>query len=135
FKFDKITSYLNKIFNLVHIDIKIKKQNIIHLCFIPISSMTFFIYSFSLFPLIDKLIDNNFIKESILKYSYYPNKVCTNIPSGTYIKLIGTNNVSISNINTYDYAFLSTGLLNKDITFEASTCNKTQEHITNQRSQ
>jgi len=135
FKLDKITLYLNKIFDLVHVEIEVNKQNIVHLFFIPISSMTFFIYSFSLFPLLDKVVDNNFIKESILKYSYYPNKVCTNIPSGTYIKLIGTNNVSISNINTYNYTFLSTSLLHKNITFETSTCNKFKKHITRQSSQ
>ncbi len=134
FKLDKITSYLNKIFNLVHINIEIKRQNIIHLFFIPISSMTFFMYSFSLFSLIDKVIDNNFIKESILKYSYYPNKVCTNIPSGTYIKLIGTNSVSMTNVNTYNYTFLSTSLLHKKITFETSTCDRTQKHITKHKS-
>ncbi|DAB30066.1 MAG TPA: hypothetical protein CFH84_06225 [Sulfurimonas sp. UBA12504] len=135
FKLDKITLYLNKIFDLVHMNIEIKKQNIVHLFFIPISSMTFFIYSFSFFPLIDKVIDNNFIKESILKYSYYPNNVCTNIPSGTYIKLIGTNNVSMTNINTYNYTFLSTSLLNESITFETSTCERTQKHIARQGSQ
>jgi len=135
FKLDKITAYLNKLFNLVHINIEIKKQNILHLFFIPISSMTFFVYSFSLFPLIDKVIDDNFIKESILKYSYYPNKVCTNIPNGIYIKLIGTNNVSMTNINTYDYTFFSTSLLNKKITFEPLICDRTQKHITKHSSQ
>jgi len=133
FKLNKITLYLNNIFEFLHINIEIKKQNIIHLFFIPISSMIFFVYSFSIFPLIDKIIDNNFIKKSILKHSYYPNKVCTNIPTGTYIKLIGTDNVSLTNVN--NYTFLLSDLLREEITFVTSKCDKLQKHITKRRSQ
>lgn len=135
FKLDKITSYINRILKLLNIPIKIENKNIIHLYFLPFSSFVFFMYSFSLFPFIDKTIDNNFIKSKILTYSYYPNKVCLNVPIGRYIKLIGTDKVSISNIDKYKYIFLSLGTENQKITFKTMKCDRILNHLTKQSSQ
>lgn len=135
FKLNKITLHINRILKLLNVPIKIENKNIIHLYFLPFSSLVFFIYSFSIFPLIDKTIDNNFIKSKILKYSYYPNKVCSNVPIGRYIKLIGTDNVSISNIDNYKYIFLSSDIKNQKITFKTLKCDRITNHLTKQSSQ
>jgi len=124
FKIDKIKFFINRFFTFMHIDIEIQKHNIIHLFFIPISSMTFFFYSMSILPLMSKMIDDIFISKAILKYSYYPNKSCNNISYGTYIKLIGANKVSETNINNFDNILLSYGISNKKITFETKICDK-----------
>ncbi len=122
FKFEKITSVLNKLSKIINVDVKIQKHNIIHMIFIPIASITFFANSMAIIPTISKVFDNIFISKSIIKYSYYPNKTCRNVNINQYIKLIETSKVSVSNINTIEYLLLNYGANNKKITFKTKEC-------------
>ena len=65
---------------------------------------------------------------SIIYLSYYPNKACKNIPSGVYIKLLGTNDVSVTNINPFDMLFSN---FNKKITFKHLKCERKEQNEKN----
>jgi|GEM_PF-4833116 len=100
----------------------IKKQDIVHLIFVFFSSLIFMSYSLKILPLMSKTFDDIFMSQIILKYSYYPNRTCRNIPKNQFIKLIGTNKVSISSINNLDYMMLNFRITNPKVKFQTKQC-------------
>ena len=96
-----------------------------HLIFYGIGFAFFITFYFMISPFLLKIIDENlhkYSKKLVLKFSYYPNIICNNIPKGTYIKLINVNMVSVSNVNFYS-SFLYENFHNK-ISFEHKLCKR-----------
>lgn len=96
-----------------------------HIIFYWIGFAFFIGFYYRISPFLLKIIDENLHKHSkklVLKFSYYPNIICENIPNGIYIKLIGSDIVSVSNVNFYS-SFLY-GNFHKNISFEHKLCKR-----------
>jgi len=66
--------------------------------------LVFFMALFA--PLTQKALtyipQKNIATTTIFESSYYPNKTCKLIPYGTFIKLLGDNQVSVANMHTFE---------------------------------
>lgn len=122
FKLDKVINTLNKLFELLKTKIVIQKRDIFHLIFTVFASMIFLAKSMSIIPYLNEVFNDIFISKAILIYSYYPNKVCKNIPKNQYIKLIGVDKVSKSNVSNVNYIMINYNVNNKKITYETLDC-------------
>ncbi|WP_456488973.1 hypothetical protein [Caminibacter pacificus] len=115
--FKIVHNFLDKVF----MRLNIRKFHL----FFTLIGLAFFIWFF--LPISKVLINKinkyifSFANSSIIYISYYPNKVCNNIPKGVYIKLLGTNDVSVTNITSFDMLFNN---LNKKIIFQYSKCER-----------
>ena len=118
-------SFLDKIFKKLNI----RKSHFF--IFVFIGSMYFILIFLPISQFLRNKINKyifSFAKPSILYLAYYPNKVCKNIPSGVYIKLLGTNDVSVTNINPFDMLFSN---FNKKITFKHLKCERKEQNEKN----
>lgn len=67
----------------------------------------------------DSFFGKNYVAKKLLDYSYFPNKTCTNIKSGSYIKFLDSGLVSVSNIDESMKNKISD---ETEITFEVKKC-------------
>ncbi len=71
--------------------------------------------------LYESFLGKNYIATGIIKYSFVPNNFCNNIPKGTYIKLLDSNDVSVSNITQLQWFSIPDDI---NVTFNMEKCIK-----------
>jgi hypothetical protein len=121
-----LKKYITQFFALMKISFTGSLHNIAHSIYTFLTAGVFLYWSMTSLNLFEKIFNDSFISNAILKYSYYPNKTCFNIPNNEYIKLLPNNQVSRTHISQLEYFLLNMGSRDKKIDFETTECKRSK---------